>query len=498
MFDKVVTERPPAGPVPDAAAVRGWIAALAALDRGVDDAERVEQIAVLEELKAAAAAAQARASVDLDVSTRAAHAAAGLPAELQGRGVAAQVALARRESPARGAQHLGLARALVTEMPHTLAALTAGRLSEWRATLLVRETACLTSAARAGVDAELCADPATLAGAGDRAVAARAQAAAYRRDPAAVTRRAAAAEAARRVTLRPAPDTMAYLSGLLPVTQGVAAYAALVRAADAARAAGDPRSRGQVMADTLVQRVTGQAVAADVAVCVDLVITDRALLAGDSEPAHIPCYGPVPAATARRWLRPAPATAGTDEQAGPGTDEQAAPDIAEPRGEPKAAGGEARQVWLRRLYTAPGTGEMVAMEARARLFPAGLRALLVLRDQTCRTPWCDAPIRHSDHALPHAAGGPTSAGNGQGLCEACNHVKQAPGWRVRPDPTSRPAAHAIQTRTPTGHTYTSRPPPVPGRPAPGRTWVRDLLDPHGLPGPIDIVFATHLRGEYAA
>jgi len=273
-------------------------------------------------------------------------------------------------------------------------------------------------------------------------VAARAEAAAYRRDPAAVTRRATAAETARRVTLRSAPDTMAYLSGLLPVTQGVAAYAALVRAADAARAAGDPRSRGQVMADTLVQRVTGQAAAADVAVCVDLVITDRALLAGDTEPAHIPGYGPVPAATARHWLRPAPGTA-------------------ESRGDPKAAGGEARQVWLRRLYTAPGSGELVAMEARARLFPAGLRALLVLRDQTCRTLWCDAPIRHSDHALPHAAGGPTSAG--QGLCEACNHAKQAPGWRARPDPSSRPGAQAIQTSTPTGHTYTSRP-PTPTRP----------------------------------
>jgi len=32
----------------------------------------------------------------------------------------------------------------------------------------------------------------------------------------------------------------------------VAAYAALTRAADQARAAGDPRSRGQVMADTMV------------------------------------------------------------------------------------------------------------------------------------------------------------------------------------------------------------------------------------------------------
>ena len=113
-----------------------------------DDAERVEQIRALEELKAAASAAQARVSADLYASVSAARAARGVPAAERGRGVAAQVALARRESPSRGSRHLGLARALTAEMPHTLAALTAGRLSEWRATLLVRETACLSVADR--------------------------------------------------------------------------------------------------------------------------------------------------------------------------------------------------------------------------------------------------------------------------------------------------------------------------------------------------------------
>ena len=34
------------------------------------------------------------------------------------------------------------------------------------------------------------------------------------------------------MTLRPAPDTMTLLTGFLPVAHGVAAYAALTRAAD--------------------------------------------------------------------------------------------------------------------------------------------------------------------------------------------------------------------------------------------------------------------------
>jgi len=37
------------------------------------------------------------------------------------------VALARHDSPNRGNRHLGLAKALVYEMPHSLAALTGGR-----------------------------------------------------------------------------------------------------------------------------------------------------------------------------------------------------------------------------------------------------------------------------------------------------------------------------------------------------------------------------------
>jgi hypothetical protein len=49
--------------------------------------------------------------------------------------VNAQVALARRESPHRGDRLVGLAQALHHELPHTLAAMTAGQLSEWRATI---------------------------------------------------------------------------------------------------------------------------------------------------------------------------------------------------------------------------------------------------------------------------------------------------------------------------------------------------------------------------
>jgi hypothetical protein len=144
-----------------------WVSRLAAMDRDVDDAARIDQVTMLERLKGAAAAAQARVSVDFDASQRESQAAAGLPARKRGAGIGAQIALARRDSPARGGRHLGLAKALVTEMPHTLRVLARGETTEWRATVLVRETATLSPEHRGEVDRCL-AD--RLPGMGDREV----------------------------------------------------------------------------------------------------------------------------------------------------------------------------------------------------------------------------------------------------------------------------------------------------------------------------------------
>lgn len=100
------------------------------------------------------------------------------------------------------------------------------------------------------------------------------------------------------------------------------------------------------------------------------------------------------------------------------------------------------------------------MEQTSRTFDGLLRDLIRLRDQTCRTPYCDAPIRHIDHVTTHADGGPTSYDNAQGLCQTCNYAKEHPAWR-----TSRVIGsdhHEVKITTPTGHTYRSQPPPLPG------------------------------------
>jgi len=115
--------------------------------------------------------------------------------------------------------------------------------------------------------------------------------------------------------------------------------------------------------------------------------------------------------------------------------------------------------WVRRLYADAG-GDLVAMDSRARTFPAGLASLLRVRDQgLCRTPWCDAPVSHLDHIIPFADGGQTRASNGQGLCAGCNYTKQALGWSQRVEADS--PVHGVIATVPTGHEYSSIPPRVP-------------------------------------
>lgn len=421
--------------------IRRWRDQLLAAPDGptARDSDVIDLIAELERVKAAACAAQADLAVALDASVRRAHTAARLSAARQGSGVAAQVALARHESPHRGQALLGLARDLQRDLPHTRVALREGRLSEYAAMLVARETGCLDRAGRAAVDAAICGDRQLLDGLGTRALVGRVRARVAAADPGAVARRARRAESERHVSLRPAPDSMTYLTALLPLAQGVASYAALSRAADSHRAdphraEGTERSRGQVMADCLVERLTGQSTADAVPISVDLVISDATLLGSGSEPAVVVGHGPVPAQLARELV-----AASLD--------------------------AETPSTWSRRVYADP-QGDLVALTSSRRFVADGLAALLRIRDQgVCRTAWCDAPARHRDHVIPVAEDGATTAENVQSLCEACNYAKQAPGWTQR---TVAEPRHTVETTTPTGHHYRSPAPavPVPTAPVP--------------------------------
>ncbi|MEE1621551.1 DUF222 domain-containing protein [Zafaria sp. Z1313] len=502
MFEESMLE-PPGGPVPDMLGAPAEpalrlsarrVAAFAALvgsaalfdpDSGLPDHsadEALEMLRELEVLKSAACAAQARLAAGFDHVVRSDRAARGVPAERQGQGVAAQLAIARRESPHRGKRHLGLGKILVTEMPHTLRALSQGVLDEWGATLLARETACLALDDRRRIDEDMCSDLVRVDGLGPRALAARAQQLAQALDPHSVVARAAKAESERRVTSRPAPDTMVNVTALLPVAAGVSVVAALSQEAERCRASGDRRSRGQIMADTLVERVTGRPARAPVDLEIQLVMTDRTLFQGDAEPALLNGYGVVPA----QWARSLVGCTFIPGSSGVVVDGDADGDDGDVGGEPPGApdappGDKAARVWLRRLYTAPGSGELMAMDSRARAFPTLMKKFITTRDATCRTPWCDAPIRHIDHVVAFAAGGATSTDNGQGLCEACNYDKEAEGWSEETVSEAEAGRHAVVTTRPGGPATTSVAPPLPGTPVNGlpADLVLDITPRHG-------------------
>ena len=271
---------------------------------------------------------------------------------------------------------LTVARDLWHELPGCFGLLAAGEISEHVAALLVGETSHLDPDTRRGVDAQLVA--ARIDQLAPKRAAGTARRLAYAADPEGSLRRARTARKDRRVSLRPLPDTMAGLSAFLPVEQGVACWAALKARVDALKAAGDPRTRGQIAADTLVERLTGQESAGDVDVEVNVMVPVENLLApNQQQPAEVAGFGSIPAGLA-------------DEIIG-------------------RTGGRR---WWRRLFTAPARDSdgriIVGGDPRARRFTGWLAKLIMLRDQCCREPFCTAPIRHVDHIIAARDGGATS------------------------------------------------------------------------------------------
>ncbi|KGN41548.1 HNH nuclease [Knoellia aerolata DSM 18566] len=422
---------------------------------GLSEAERVATVSALESLKGAAAAAQARLT-----------AAAVADREQLGedsRSVRADLALARRCSPALADQHVGVAKALVGEMPHTLRALERGEISERRATIMVRETACLSVEHRAEVDRRLAPVIGSL---GDKALAAAARRAAAALDAESLAERHRRAVASRRVSIRPAPDGMAWLSVLGPMKDVVGAFVALTaeesrrhvidpdlddvaHASAVAAARADTRGKGAWLADRALELLSGRAHGQPQPVEVNLVMSDRVLLPaafGGTAPmddvAVIPGWGPVPGADARAHVA----------------------DLLDHHDGSDDVTDAASVLWLRRLFTDPTGRDLVALDSTRRRFHGGLRRFLQLRDPTCRVPWCDAPAVQTDHVTAIHATGDTTARNGNGQCQRHNLVKELDGWHVRVQSTGLDGTgpHGIRLTTPSGQTHDATAPPILG------------------------------------
>lgn len=442
-MDSTAATRPGAGvPVVELAAMLARLGELTDTADPVEgdtavDAARIDAIGLLERIQAAAAATQAALSVRFARSQVARQQQQVLrdPRSV-GRGIGDQLALACRVSPSEGSRRLGIARALHDELPATARLLRDGRISFCVAGLVVSETRHLDPDRRRAVDTRIAA---ALPGCAPRQAAALARRYAYAADPQGYVNRGRTARTDRRVSIRPAPDTMSLLTGYLPVEQGVACWAALRAHTDTLKNGGDPRTRDQIMADTLIERITGQARAHDVQAEVAIVIPASALTHPaspgyaahpDGEPgqvAEVLGHGPLPMPLATEIL----------------------------------AQSQGRK-WWRRLFTAPHGG-ITGGDPTRRCFDGTLATLIGYRDGgRCREPFCDAPARHTDHIVAHRDGGLTTFGNGRATCVRSNQVREMPGWQVRlVHDGGGKHPHTVLTVTPTGHSYTSRAGPAP-------------------------------------
>ncbi|WP_226350450.1 HNH endonuclease signature motif containing protein [Pseudonocardia sp. ICBG601] len=385
--------------------------ALATDTEGLSEAELVDQIQEIESLQASLAALQAsriRAFAQAHVENRRVDDRSDF--DKIHRSVVAQIQLACRVSTAEARTRAANARDLHSGLDRIRGLHRAGELSAAKVSAIAVECRDLNTTQRARVDSRLAAvRDLTRYGIGRLRAMTRRLVAEIAPDR--FRARVHAAKAERRVTLRPAPDAMSYLTAYVPVEQGAACLAALQRAFVEVQVDPQPltRTRGQVMADTLVERVTGQATATAVNLEVQVTVPVQALLDPQSPiPAEIPGFGPVPAdllATSE----------GTKS--------------------------------LRRLLTDQGI--VIGGDSRQRTFTGLLATLVKARAQNrCTEPYCDAPVRHVDHIQRDADGGRTELENGRGVCEFHNHVREQPGWHIARAPDG-----AVVTTTPTGHTY---------------------------------------------
>nr|WP_219635637.1 DUF222 domain-containing protein [Nocardioides ungokensis] len=417
-------------------ALDGLVEMLADLDVPADDATCIDHLEALERIKSAAAAAQAAITDQLD------HRRPHTPARVAGRrdaALGAEIGLARRESPHRGRAHLTLARALLHDLPHTYTALRRGDLSERRAQIIATETSHLTREHRLTIDAQIAGEPGALDGLGETRLTQAVRRLALSLDEVTALARRHRAHASRRVTGRLLGDGMAQLSITLADWQYAAVMTSLTEATDRDRATGDPRTRGQHQTDTAVARLTGQPTATRTPVALKVLVSAETLLGHDHTPAWLPWCGHIPATIARDLAATSPQIRST----------------------------------IQRFFHYPTTGALVALETEAAHFTGHLRDHLTLRDQTCRTPWCNAPSGTPTTPSRGTAAAPPAPTTAKASARAATTPKRRPAGATDPSPATStnptPSASPPPPATTTAAPHPHHPPPQPDHPDPAWT-----------------------------
>jgi hypothetical protein len=500
----------------------------------------IDRIAARERQIAALEAEQARDLAAFSDQRVAADVAAGVPQHLVGRTVGTEVGLALGSGPQVAAHRVAHAWLAVRHHPRVLGLVGTGQVTMWGLRLVLRQTEALSDESRRAVDA-LVADLA----ASERLTPARLGQAAARCalgiDPDAAAKRAAAARSRRRVWLGEPLDGVAGMGAVLRAEEALACWTALDRTARAMRQHGDERSVQTLMADLVVERLTGvrlDQVAADDSAGVVRTPVWRNVdgwepwTATEPPPVLPGDCRPDPHPDDPLWDTVDWTTTGTGRDPDRDPPERAGPDRAPPRwrlpasvelqvvmsaetllgldDEPallRGSGGQAaygpiaaqvaREIadgaarrTLIGLFSDPVDGRLLAMDSTARFFTGRLRDFCVWRDQVCRL--AGGRIAEVDHRTEVQAQGPTTAHNAQSLARLSHRIKDHPGITARvvderrADDSAlanlRAASPALEWELPSGHRYPSPPPPA--------------LGPAARPDPLDWLDRCDEREAY--
>ncbi|MGA8851682.1 MAG: HNH endonuclease, partial [Aeromicrobium sp.] len=248
--------------------------------------ERIEAITALDRL---IRQAQAEQTVQVVALHRERSQMMGLGDPDPGLTVAGEVGMARNIGPAVAGHQLAVGLGLA-RLPQVFELFKIGVIPESVARAVVRETDALDVEDLVVADAEIAPLlPGCTTIRADRAAAR----VVIGLDADAAHERAVKNRAGARVEMRSDPDGVAELWVRGPAEKITAAYQALDAWAVGLRSTGDPRTRGQVMVDTLVERVTGLASADHIDVEIHLVMDAPTLIGDGDTPAELIGHGPI-------------------------------------------------------------------------------------------------------------------------------------------------------------------------------------------------------------
>ena len=385
----------------------------------------IDSIAGIQKMEATLAAAkaelieQARQWAVFVESTDAPADARGWNDEIRARRVLVTELACALRLPERTVESLNAESSiLLTELPATFAALSAGQIS-WRHTrIMIDQALSMPEESRRDFEEALLPKAAVLTPSKfqDRARKLR-----ERLHPELIDVRHEESREKRCIEVIPDRDGMAWLNiyQSAVVVQGIVNRVGDMAAAQPARD-DDPRTQSQWQADLAAELLLDGRLHSgrDSGIRPTVIVTVPVLsmLGASDEPAVLEGYGPIDMGTAMELAAAAPG--------------------------------------FIRLLTHPETGAALSL-GTARYPNTALRTWLRQRDGTCRFPGCARAARRCDidHTVDYQHGGETAHFNLAHLCPAHHRLKHMTGWDVE----QLGQTGIIQWTSPTGKTYRTEP-----------------------------------------